>query len=379
MLIKGSNMIKVAYVLGKLHSGGKKNLVMEYYRHMDTNLVRIDFICDADSNSIPEEEIKALGGKIYRVAPYEHIAQNMKEMAKIFKEEQYDVVHAWDSLMNLFPMVLAKQAGVKVRISESLSMANKHEKKTIIKYALRPFSHIAANYYMACGVDCGVFQFGKKTYDDGKIAIFKTVINARTNAYDPELRQRTREKFGWKDKTVYGFIGRYMMQKNPIFIIDVFNEIQKLQENACMVLVGFGELEQKMMERVKAYDIGDKVKNLGRREDIKQFYNAFDAFLLPSLYEGLPVVGLESQSCGLPIFFSTEITPEAKVCDMAHYFSLKTPVSEWAREIVDIVAQNIHVRRSYAEEVIVAGFDSESEAKRLQNFYKSKIEEQNRK
>lgn len=369
-------MIKVAYILGKLHSGGKKNLVMEYYRHVDTNKVRIDFICDSDSNSIPEEEVKSLGGKVFRVTPYEHIGQNMKEMEKIFKGEQYDVVHAWDSLMNLFPMVLAKRAGVKVRISESLSMTNRHERKTIIKYALRPFSHVAANYYMACGVDCGVFQFGKKAYDEGKIAIFKTVIDAQANAYAPELRHLTREKFGWKEKTVYGFIGRYMVQKNPVFIIDVFNEIQKLQENAHLVLIGFGELEQKMMERVKAYGIGDKVENLGRREDIKQFYNAFDAFLLPSLYEGLPVVGLESQSCGLPIFFSTEITLEAKACEMAHYISLKTPASEWAREIVDTVAKNIPVRRSYAEEVIAAGFDSGSEARRLQQFYMDALQEQ---
>lgn len=369
-------MIKVAYILGKLHSGGKKNLVMEYYRHMDASQVRIDFICDNDSNSIPEEEVKALGGKVYRVTPYEHIFQNMREMEQIFKEEQYDVVHAWDSMMNLFPMMLAKRAGVKVRISESLSMANKHEKKTFIKYALRPFSSVATNYYMACGVDCGVFQFGRKAHEQGRIAIFKTVINAKANAYDPELRAVTRREFGWEGKIVYGFIGRYMMQKNPVFIIDVFNEIQKIQANAQLVLIGFGELEKKMMERVKEYGITDKVENLGRREDIKQFYNAFDAFLLPSLYEGLPVVGLESQSCGLPIFFSTEITPEAKACEMAHYISLKTPACDWARKIVPIVERNIPVRKSYAGEVIAAGFDSESEARRLQQFYMDALQEQ---
>ena len=349
---------------------------MEYYRHMDTSQVRIDFICDADSNSIPEEEVTALGGKVYRVTPYEHIFQNMKEMREIFLQEKYDVIHAWDSMMNLFPLVIAKQEGVKVRISESLSMANKHEKKTFIKYELRPFSSVAANYYMACGADCGVFQFGRKAYRQGRIAIFKTVINARANEYVPELRTLTREKFGWKEKTVYGFIGRYMPQKNPVFIIDVFNEIRKIQENAHLVLIGFGDLESKMMERVKAYGISDKVENLGRREDIKQFYNAFDAFLLPSLYEGLPVVGLESQSCGLPIFFSTEITPEAKACEMAHYISLKTPAKVWAKEIVSTVALNIPRRRSYSEEVIAAGFDSESEAKRLQKFYMDAIEEQ---
>ena len=369
-------MIKVAYILGKLHSGGKKNLVMEYYRHMDTDKVRIDFICDNDSNSIPEEEVISLGGKVYRITPYENIFKNMGEMKKIFEKEKYDVVHAWDSTMNLFPMIIAKQAGVKVRINESLSMANKSEKKFIIKYALKPFSSVATNYYMACGVDCGVFQFGKKAYEEGKIAIFKTVINTQENAYNPELRDKTRSKFGWDDKHVYGFIGRYMVQKNPVFIIELFNEIQKIDKKAHLVLIGFGGLEKAMMDKVASYGISDKVENLGRREDIKQFYNAFDCFLLPSLYEGLPVVGLESQSCGLPVFFSTEITQEAKACDMAHFISLKTPASEWAKQIVPKVEQNIPVRKIYADDVALAGFDSKSEAKRLQKYYIDAIKEQ---
>lgn len=370
-------MIKVAYILDKVHSGGKKNLVLEYLRHVDTSKIRIDFICDSDSNAIPDEEVKKYGGKIYRITPYQHIVSNMRDMNVIFKKEHYDIVHAWNSMMNLFPMILAKKAGVKVRISESLSMANHHEWKTLIKYALRPFSSMDANYYMACGVDCGIFQFGKKAFDEGKIAIFKTVIDASKHPYEPKLREITRIKFGWEDNVVYGFIGRYMPQKNPIFIIDIFNEIQKRQDNAKLILIGFGGLEEQMIKRVEEYGIQEKVVNLGRREDINQFYNAFDAFLLPSLYEGLPVVGLESQSCGLPIFFSTEITSEAKVCDLAHYMSLKEPVSKWAETIISIVEKNIPIRCTHSEDIIKAGFDSHSESLRLQNFYFNALKKQN--
>jgi glycosyltransferase involved in cell wall biosynthesis len=371
-------MIKVAYILGKVHSGGKKNLVLEYLRHVDTQKVRIDFICDSDSNSIPEEEVKKYGGKVYKITPYQNIIGNMRDMIEIFRKENYDVVHAWNSMMNLFPMILAKKTGVKVRISESLSMANRHEWKTIIKYVLRPFSSIDANYYMACGADCGIFQFGKNAYDESKIAIFKTIINASNHPYDPKLREITRKKFKWDNDVVYGFIGRYMPQKNPVFIIDIFNEIQRRQPNARLVLIGFGELEDAMMKRVERDGINDKVLNLGRREDINQFYNAFDAFLLPSLYEGLPVVGLESQSCGLPIFFSTEITPEAKACDLAHYMSLKEPASKWAETIIPIVEKNIPVRCTHSEDIIKAGFDSHKESLRLQEFYFKAIDEQNK-
>ncbi len=366
-------MLKVAYVLGKVHSGGKKNLVLEYLRHIDKSQVRIDFICDADSNSAPTEEVEACGGKLYMVTPYQNINGNMRDMKRIFEDNKYDVVHAWNSTMNLFPMMLAKQIGVPVRISESLSMANKRELKTYIKYALRPFASIGATHYMACGVDCGIFQFGQNAYDRGDVAIFKTVINAEANRFDVELRKITREKYGWEDKTVYGFIGRYMPQKNPVFIIDIFNEIQKRQKNAHLVLIGFGGLEEAMMNRVQQYGIGDKVENLGRREDIKQFYNAFDAFLLPSLYEGLPVVGLESQACGLPIFFSTEITPEAAACDLGVFTSLDESASVWAEKIIPIVEKNISVRRSHSDDIINAGFDSHSESERMLDYYKTAL------
>jgi Glycosyltransferase len=370
-------MIRVAYVLGKVHSGGKKNLVLEYLRHVDNSKVTIDFICDSDSNSIPEEEVLAHNGKVYRITPYQNIVGNMRDMLRIFRKNKYDVVHAWNSTMNLFSMVLAKKAGITVRISESLSMAYKHEFKTYIKYALRPFSIIDANYYMACGEDCGIFQFGQKAFDNGKIAIFKTIINASDHPYNPELRNVTRETFGWNGNVVYGFIGRYMSQKNPMFIIDIFNEIQKRQQNAKLVLIGFGGLEDRMMKRVKEHGIQDKVENLGKREDIKQFYNAFDAFLLPSLYEGLPVVGLESQSCGLPIFFSTEITPEAAACDLAVYTSLKESASAWAEKIIPIVEKNIPTRKTYSEDIEKAGFDSHSESIKMQEYYFNAIKEQN--
>lgn len=372
-------MIKVALILGKVHSGGKKNLVMEYYRHIDRTKIQFDFICDNDSNSIPEEEIKKLGGRVYKIVPYQNFIGNIRDLVKIFKENQYDVVHAWNSMMNVFPMIIAKYSGIHVRISESLSMANKKEAKTYIKYALRPFSCICSNYFIACGVDCGKFQFGSNAYNNGKIAIFKTVINTQANTYNSSLREETRKKHNWQDKVIYGFIARFLKQKNPIFVIDIFYEIQKIQNNAVLVTIGFGELEEAMMLKAERLGISDKICNLGRREDIKQFYNAFDAFLLPSLYEGLPVVGLESQSSGLPIFFSTEITSEAAACEMAHYISLDTPASEWAREIIKTTNSNMSIRRSYAEEMALAGFDSNSEALRLQDYYINAVKQQTNK
>lgn len=366
-------MIKVAIIAGVLHSGGKRNLIMEYYRHIDRSKVQFDFICDSDSNGIPHEEIKALGGRVYTVAPYKYLPWHLVDTYRILEKNQYDIIHAFDNTLNVFPMWLGRRAGIKVRISESISKGDKSEKKTFLKYALKPFSHCFVTQFMANSIDCGIWQFGRKAYEKGRVEIFKTVVNADTNAYDADLRGKTRTAFGWDDKVVYGFIGRYVDQKNPLFMIDIFKEIANLQENAILVMIGFGELEEAMMKRVKDYGLSDRVINLGRRDDIKQFYNAFDAFLLPSLYEGMPVVGIEAQCAGLPIFFSKSITEETTACELAYYIGLQEKPSVWAKEIIDVVKENVPKRRSYAKEVKLAGFDSESEATRLEKLYNSLV------
>jgi len=370
-------MIRIAIVAGVLHSGGKRNLIMEYYRHIDRSEVQFDFICDSDSNGIPKEEIEKLGGRVYIVPPYKKIFPHLSETYKILKDNKYQIMHAFDNTLNLFPMIVGWMAGVKVRISESISKGDKNEKKTLVKYALKPFSRWFATQYMANSIDCGVWQFGKRTYEKGKIAIFKSVINTGHNVFDNSLRNVTRQSYRWNDKIVYGFIGRFVEQKNPLFLIDVFNEISRIQKDALLVMVGFGELEEAMMARVSVYGLSERVINLGRRDDIKQFYNAFDAFLLPSLYEGMPIVGLEAQCSGLPIFFSKNITEETTACELAHYIELNKSPREWAKEIIPIVESNKENRRNHAEELKLAGFDSYSEARRLQAFYFELLEKIN--
>ena len=362
-------MLRIAVIAGVLHSGGKRNLIMEYYRHIDRTKVQYDFICDSDSNGIPTDEIEKLGGKVYLVPPYKNIIPHLRATYKILKDNHYQVMHAFDNTLNLFPMFVGKLAGVKVRISESISKGDKNEAKTKIKLILRRFSHWFVTDFMANSIDCGVWQFGKRAYDEGKVSIFKTVINADANAFNPELREKTRNSHGWNDKVVYGFIGRYVEQKNPLFLIDVFKEIAAKQDNAILVMVGFGDLEEQIHERIKEYHLEDKVIDLGRTDDIKQYYNAFDAFLLPSLYEGMPVVGIEAQCTGLPIFFSKNITEETTASDLAHYIGLEETPATWADKIIKVTNENLPKRRSYTEEIKKSGFDSFSEAKRMQEYY----------
>ena len=370
-------MIRIAVIVGKMASGGKKSLIMEYYRHIDRTQIQFDFICDSDSQAIPTEEIESLGGRVYTIAPYQHIFKNITDMRKIYVTNKYPVVHAYNSTMNIFPMFIAKRCGIPVRISESISMAHAKDWKTVLKKVLRPMSKWFANYYMACGKECGRWQFGDKFFNAGKVDVFKTVVDTGFNSFDPELRKKTREKYGWSDKIVVGHIGRFTVQKNPLYMLEIFAAVARKAPEAVLCLIGDGELKREMMKKINQLGIEEQVAYLGRREDIQQFYNAMDCFLLPSLYEGLPVVGLEAECCGLPTFFSTEIAKEANACDaLGHFIELNESAEVWAEEILKTVKENMPVRKSYAEEVASAGFDSKSEALRLQRYYFAAIEKE---
>jgi len=373
-------MIKIAISVNKCDSGGQKSLVMAYMKNFDQNRVRCDLIVDADSNSIPYEEMKELGGGLYVIPPYQKIVAHMKALRKLFMKNHYDVLYAANNTMNLFPLCVAYYSGIKVRVSESLTMASPLEKKkTAMKTVLKQFSHLYCNYFMANGKDCGIYQFGRKAYNDGKISIFLSPVDAKANTFDPVLRENTRNKFRWEDKIVYGFIGRFAAQKNPLFLIDVFYHISKKQKDAHFVIIGAGALEDQMLEKIEVYGIKEKVSWLGRREDIRQFYNAFDAFILPSIYEGLPVVGVESQAAGLPIFFSDAVTSEAAVAELGHFISLDKSAENWADIVIKETLKAIPNRRGREDDMRRAGFDAVSETERLTEYFENAVKEQEKK
>ena len=367
-------MERVAVIMGKMNSGGKKNLVMEYYRHLDRNQIQFDFICDSDSNAIPKDEIESLGGRVYIISPYQHIFKNMRDLKRICKKNKYKIMHAYNGTMNLFAMYIGWRCHIPVRINESISMAHKSDKKTILKKLLKPFSKLFSSHFMANGEACGRWQFGNSFFEKGKVHVFKTIINTEASSFDIRLRNKTREEYGLTDNIVIGHIGRLTEQKNTLFVIDIFACIAKREPSAKLLIIGDGNLKNAMLKKISMYGIEDKVLYLGRREDIKQFYNAMDCFVLPSLYEGLPVVGVEAENCGLPIFYSTEIPRESSACqDLGHFISLEKNADEWATKIITATKKNMPIRRGHSVEITESGFNSSIEAEKLLKYYNSLV------
>jgi len=328
--MKKKEPIRIAHVVGKCVGGGVESVVFNYYRHIDHSKIQFDFICDSDSTNIPYEEIESLGGKVILIPPYQKVFKYHKELKKIFKEKNYQIVHSHINTLSVFPLYAAKKAGVPVRIAHSHSTTNKKEwKRNILKQVLRPFSKVFATDYMCCSELAGRWLFGNKTYNKGDVYLLNNAIDLDKFIYDEKIRNKKRKELGIKkNQLVIGHIGRFVAQKNHTFLIDIFNEIHKQNNNAILVLAGQGPLLEDIRKKVNQLKLTDYVQFLGQRSDANELYQAFDVFLLPSLYEGLPVVGVEAQAAGLLCILSNDMTKETKVLDSTIFMSLKNKPEE---------------------------------------------------
>ena len=361
--------IRVAQIMGKWVGGGVEAVVMNYYRHIDRDKIQFDFICDDDSTRIPTEEIEKLGGKVILIPPYQKVFKYHKTLKKVLQEGQYKIVHSHINALSVFSLWAAKSAGVPVRIAHSHSTSNKKEwKKTLLKNILRPFSKVFATDYFCCSELAGRWLFGNKTYDQGKVYLLNNAIDVDKFKYDEKIRKEKRKELNIKDnQLVIGHIGRFVQQKNHEFLIDIFNEIYKQDKNAILLLIGEGPLKEEIQNKVNELGLDKNVKFLGQRNDANELYQAMDAFVLPSLYEGLPVVGVEAQASGLPCFFSTDMTKETKVLGTTQFIELAKSPEMWAQSILQKLKN--YQRHDTRKQMTDKSFNITVEADKLQKQY----------
>lgn len=366
---KKEEPIRIAQIVGKWLGGGVEAVVMNYYRHLDHDKIQFDFICDDDSTNIPYDEIEKLGGKVILIPPYQKVFKYQKELRRVLRDGKYKIVHSHINTLSVFPLYAAKKVGVPVRIAHSHSTTNKKEwKKNLLKQVLRPFSKKYATNYMCCSELAGRWLFGDKAYDEGKVYLLNNAIDLDKFKYDKKIRDKKRKELGIKEDTiVIGHIGRFVAQKNHTFLIDIFNQFHKKEKNSILLLAGQGPLQEEIKNKVRELGLNDSVRFLGQRNDANELYQVFDVFLLPSLYEGLPVVGVEAQASGLLCFFSDDMTKETKVLDSTVFMSLSNADDEWATSILD---NYINFRRKDTTSGITkSNFNIKYETNKLKNKY----------
>lgn len=366
--------IRVAQILGAANAGGVESMIMNLYRNIDRTKVEFDFYVENTCPIINQNEIEQMGGKVIIIPKYTHIFSYLKTLKKLLKKGNYDIVHSNMNALSVFPLWAAKKAGIKIRIAHSHSTSNHKEfGKSIIKNILRPFSKVNATHYFACSKLSAEWLFGKKMVKKNKVTIINNAVDLNRFCYDENKRNSIRNELNINDKFVVGHIGRFMKQKNHKFLIDIFDQINKINSNAILLLIGTGPLLNQIKQYVKQKQLENKVMFVGNTNEPEKYYQAMDTFLLPSLYEGLPVVGIEAQDNGLNCFFSTNITNELKVNENVYFLSLNDKSCNWAQEIINKKPIN---RLIGYQNMVQSHYNIKLESKKLLDIYEHLVKEE---
>ncbi len=357
-------MIRVLQCVNDMHRAGLETMLMNYYRHIDRDKIQFDFLTHRPYRSDYDDEIESLGGKIYyapRLYP-QNYPKYFKWMKSFFDEhKEYKIVHSHIDAMSYLPLKAAKKANIPIRIAHSHNTSIDKDFKYPLKQYFRKKICEVANYYCSCGHEAGEFLFPGKNFQ-----YIPNAIETEQFLYDKTIRKIKREELGVSNRIVMGHVGRLSYQKNHDFLLKVFNEVHKVKKSVVLVLVGTGEREQEIQNKIRSLGIENDVIMLGNRADVDELYQAMDIFVMPSFFEGVPVTGIEAQFSGLPCVFSDRVPKEVSISNRCIFISLNQSVSEWSKLIMKAFD---NTKREDNDGLIGSEFDIENAHRILERYY----------
>ncbi len=358
-------MIKVLQIGMSYETGGTEVFLYNHYKAINKDEIQFDFIKYKDTMSF-EDEVVSLGAQVYQIPnarknPFLHY----KQLLDIIEQNDYDVIHInISSFANLIPIIAAKQGKIPKVILHS---HNNGMEGTPLKVALHNINKLITKpmklQRLACSKSAGNFMFGNAPFE-----VFENAIEPNIFKYNPVIRKQKREELGIEeDSFVIGNIGRLCPQKNQKFIIEVFSKYLKLNPNSYLLIIGQGDLEETLLKQAEELDIKDRVLLPGFKINTNDYYSTMDIFCLPSIYEGLGIVGIEAQMNGLPCIFSDKCVEEVDISNKSLFLSLDSQV-DWIRAIEYTRLSTIEQTRYQQPD----SYNLENNAKKLELIYKGK-------
>lgn len=360
--------IRVLHVVTTMNRGGLETMLMNYYRHINRSKIQFDFLVHRDFEADYDREIFDLGGKIYRISRLNPFSfKYHKELNNFFKNHpEYQIIHVHQDCMSSIALKIAMKNKIPIRIAHSHNAnQDKNIKYLIKRFYMRSIPRYATALF-ACGVDAGNWMFEGKSFK-----VLNNAIDSNLFKLNTDIRDEVRNALNLNNKFVVGHIGRFDLQKNHSFLIDIFYEIQKIRTDSILLLIGCGNGELTIKDKVKKLNIEDKVIFMGVRNDVNKLMQAMDGFVFPSLYEGLPVTLIEAQASGLPVIKSDKVSDQCILTDNVVSIPLDKSAYSWAKEILDFV--NSFDRKDTSLEIINNGYDISSNAKWLENYYLNEV------
>ena len=358
-----SEPIRVLQVVTYMGRGGLETMLMNYYRNIDRNKVQFDFLTHRDERWDYDDEIESLGGKIYHLPKLNPFSKNyLNALDKFFKEhKEYQIVHCHQDCLSGVVLKVAKKNGVRFTIAHSHNANQDKNLKYLIKVFEKRKIPKYADKLFACGDEAGRWMFNTDDFE-----VLNNAIDTDLYTYNKEKADKVKKEFGIENKFVVGHVGRFNYPKNHKFIIDVFNEVQKVKEDSVLMLVGDGDLRPEIEQKVRDLGLSDKVIFAGIRSDVNDLMHGMDVFLFPSLYEGLGIVLIEAQAAGLKCIISENIPKDGVLTNDVTSISLNQSPAVWANEILKYQ----EYKRANNKEIIKkANYDIKNNAKKLEQFY----------
>lgn len=372
--------IRVLILDTVMDRGGAEATTMNYYRNMDRSKIQFDFLVHRDYKAAYEDEITQLGGRIYRICPPypQNYFKYRKFLRNLLKEHpEYKIIHCNMMELGLFAYMEAKKSKVPVRICHAHTTGGQQTKmslKKAIYYSLirdnyKKLMHKFITHKFACGEDAAKWVF--KADDTSDVIIMRNAIDSEKFTYNLQIDKKIRDEFDLHGKFVVGHVGRFFEPKNHPFIIDIFYEISKKDDDAVLVLVGAGEIDPinftETKAKVERLGLSDKVIFTGLRTDVNEVMQAFDVFILPSLTEGLPVVMVEAQAAGLKCVISNNVPIECDITGNVEVLSLEDGAETWAQAVC--AYKSTYKKKNMRQRIVEENYDIKANAMWLEEFY----------
>jgi len=362
-------MIRILHVLGRLDCGGAETLVMNWYRNINRDAIQFDFVIHTEEECYYSAEIRRLGGRIFSVPKYSgfnHATYISKWKAFFLEHPEYKIIHGHVRSTAAIYLKIAKKMGL-ITIAHSHSTSNGIGTYALVKAILQYPIRYTADYLFACSESAGIWLFGKTACKKGNFFVLKNAIDAKKYIYNEKIRKEKRKEFNIDNKLIIGHIGRFIASKNHIFLIDIFKVLHDNNNDVILMLIGDGALRPLIEKKATDLGLAKSVIFTGVRSDIPDLLQMIDVFVLPSLYEGVPVTLVEAQASGVRCVISDAITKEVIITDMIRRIPLTKSSKDWAMAIMDELA--FPFRSNTYEKIVKEKYDVIETVQWLQKFY----------
>ena len=366
--------MRVLQVIGVMDRGGAETMVMNLYRAMDRKRIQFDFLVHEQREGDYDAEIERLGGRFFRVPRFTGLNAGTyrRSVRALFAEHpEWRVVHG--HIGSCAPVYLseAKRVG-------AFTIAHSHAQNYVgglaglaFNVAAHPVRRVA-DYFMACSREAGLDRFGGAIVEGERFAIVPNGIDMTRYACDEAAHEQAKAELGLSGHPVVCHTGRLIPVKNHEFLLQVFSQVVREFPDAVLLCAGRGELEESLKARADELGLGEAVRFLGVVDDVPRLLRAADAFVFPSVNEGLALSAVEAQASGLPTIVSTGVPELAVVSDRTSRMPLSAGAEAWAGECVRMLHAAADSARSDAcEQVRAHGFDIADTSARLAAFYEA--------